>query len=574
MFRTHTLRQMLTIPYVVLTVVACAVIGGLSYATGRDAVDTLSDYLLKETVARISQAVERHVSGSGAVLETAFPTGIAAPQSLAAEVAQLRSRFWLATSMHRDPHNYAYYGDRNGHFLGLWRFSETEAELRLKLDAGLPRNIYRFTGINGELEQPTAEEAVYDPRERPWYRAGQSSNQHTWTSIYVDFKTLELVGTRARRVNSADGQFQGVVATDLSLKHLSTFLRQLGLSKNGFAFVVEPDGNLIATSRGPHLKKGVGDINQRLNAASSDDPLIAATYKSVRELMAQSDSNTTPRTSVFAAEDGQAIQVGYARVHDEAGLDWIIAVAVPRSDFLSGITTNLKITASLALLLALLIIAMGFGILGAVTKDIRQLIQLTRDVGNGVLKTDVNLLRNDELGELAKSFTNMQRRLLTDRLTGIANREAFLRHVEDEIIERRRNADQRSFGLLFIDLNGFKATNDTYGHDGGDMVLRIVSERMQSVLRSEDFLARFAGDEFLVMIDGVSSRADAEGVRTMLEKKLAEPVPLEVAGEVVQALTGAAIGLAIYPQDGKDVETLIKHADAAMYDRKRTDKAP
>jgi diguanylate cyclase (GGDEF)-like protein len=256
-------------------------------------------------------------------------------------------------------------------------------------------------------------------------------------------------------------------------------------------------------------------------------------------------------------------------VQDQAGLDWVIAVAVPRSDFLSGITSNLKITVTLALVLALLIVATGFGVLGAVTKDIRQLIQLTRDVGNGVVRTDVNVLRSDELGELAQSFVTMQRSLLTDRLTGIANREAFLRHVEEQIIERRRGLDQRSFGLLFIDLNGFKAINDKYGHEAGDTVLRIVSERMQSALRSEDFLARFAGDEFLVMIDGVASRTDGDSVRALLERKLSEPVSFELGEKVVNTLTGAAIGLAIYPQDGRDVETLIQFADAAMYQVKR-----
>jgi diguanylate cyclase (GGDEF)-like protein len=218
---------------------------------------------------------------------------------------------------------------------------------------------------------------------------------------------------------------------------------------------------------------------------------------------------------------------------------------------------------------SLLIVATGFSVLAAVVRDIRQLIQLTQDVGNGVARTEVNLLRSDELGKLAQSFVTMQQRLLTDRLTGLANREAFLRHVEEKIILRRRTVDPRSFGLLFIDLNGFKAINDTYGHDAGDKVLCIVSERMQLALRPEDFLARFAGDEFLVMIDGVDQREDAERVRKMLEDKLSEPVVLDVDGSPAQALTGAAIGLAIYPQDGRDVDTLLSLADSTMYERKR-----
>ena len=173
------LRQLLTIPYVALVLLATLTIGSLSYNTGKDAVDTLSDYLLKETVGRISQAVERHVAGSGAVLETAFTSGIYAPNSIAEDMGNLRTRLWRATSVHRDPHNYAYYGDRNGHFFGLWRYSETEAELRLRTDASSPSSIYHFIGIKGKLQEPAVENQIYDPRERPWYKAGQTVNRRT-----------------------------------------------------------------------------------------------------------------------------------------------------------------------------------------------------------------------------------------------------------------------------------------------------------------------------------------------------------------------------------------------------------
>ena len=212
------LRRLLTVPYVLLVVLIALVIGLLSYRSGRNIVDNLSGQLLVETVNRIAQAVDRHVSGSAAVLEAAFPKGVAAPVSMQDDMAALRTRFWLATSVHRDPNNYAYYGDRHGNFFGLWRFSDSEAELRLRSKGEGPRDIYRFTGIAGPLGTPTPENKLYDPRVRPWFNAAQSGTSATWTSIYIDFKTLELVATRARRVNNAADEFEGVVATDLSLK--------------------------------------------------------------------------------------------------------------------------------------------------------------------------------------------------------------------------------------------------------------------------------------------------------------------------------------------------------------------
>jgi diguanylate cyclase (GGDEF)-like protein len=568
--RLLTLRQMLTVPYVVLVLVAALAIGFMSYRTGYEAVDTLSDYLLKETVGRISQAVERHVAGSGAVLETAFPNGVFAPDELGKDVESLRTRFWLATSVHRDPNNYAYYGDSKGHFFGLWRFSDTEAELRLRTDANSPRRIYRFTGIRGALEKPIPEEKLYDPRERPWYKAGQSNSAQTWTSIYIDFKTLELVGTRARRVNNAAGEFAGVVATDLSLKHLSTFLQQIKLSPNGFAFIVEPNGNLIATSRGPHLKNSADGNNQRLNAATSDDPLIAATYNEVRALISNPDNAASARTRVFDGPNGESIQVGFARVRDEAGLDWTIAVAVPRSDFLSGITTNVKRTAWLAALVSLLIIATGFGVLAVVAGDLRKLTKLARNVGDGVFNTPLNIQRKDEIGELAQSFSDMQERLLTDRMTGLANREALLRRMEEKIIMRRRSQDPRMFALLFIDLDEFKKINDTHGHDMGDHVLRVMGARMRESLRETDLATRYAGDEFIVMLDQIDNRQSAERVRELLVAKLLAPISSPENSKAPPVSVSASIGIACYPGDGQDVDSLIKSADADMYRQKKT----
>lgn len=572
--RMLTLRQMLTVPYVALVLIASLAIGALSYHTGYDAVDTMSEYLLNETVGRISQAVEHHVAGSGAVLETAFPNGVYAPNLIENDVESLRTRFWLATSVHRDPNNYAYYGDNQGHFFGLWRFSETEAELRMRTDARSPRKIYHFTGIRGALEKPSTESQMYDPRERPWYKAGQSNSVQTWTSIYIDFKTLDLVGTRARRVNNSAGEFAGVVATDLSLQRLSIFLRQLKLSPNGFAFIVEPDGNLIAASRGPHLKKGTDRNNQRINASTSEDPLIAATYNEVRSLIGNNDAASAARTRVFNGPDGEQIQVGFARVRDDAGLDWTIAVGVPRSDFLSGITANVKRTAWLAGLVSLLIVLTGFWVLAVVTSDLRKLTKLARNMGDGVFNTPMTVERNDEIGELAKSFSDMQQRLMTDRMTGLANREALLRRIEEKIILRRRSQDPRMFALLFIDLDEFKQVNDTHGHDMGDHVLREMGQRMRESLRETDLATRYAGDEFIVMLDQIDNRQSAERVRELLAEKLQAPIPSPSDTHSTGVSITASIGIACYPSDGQDVDSLIKSADADMYRHKKNPTSP
>src|ERR1035437_10516921 len=124
LFSFLSLRQWLTLPYIALVFSVAVLIGTLSYRTGSQAVDTIANHLLLETVARIGQAVDRHVVGSAAVLEAAFPNGMAVPNSIDEELPVLRTRFWIATSLHLDPNNYVYYGNRHGQVFGLWRYNE------------------------------------------------------------------------------------------------------------------------------------------------------------------------------------------------------------------------------------------------------------------------------------------------------------------------------------------------------------------------------------------------------------------------------------------------------------------
>lgn len=570
-----TLRQMLTVPYVVLLLLSALVIGWLSYSAGRDAVDTLSERVLFETVNRIAQAVEKHVSGSEVVLETAFPTGMPAPVSVAGDLEGLRTRFWLATSAHLDLNNYAYYGNRSGQFFGLWRYSQTEAELRLRTEPGTARSIYRFSGIRGELKNPVPEDRIFDPRERPWFKAGQNATTHIWTSIYIDFKSLQLVGTRARRVNNLAGEFEGVVATDLSLQKLNEYLKGLQLSENAIAFIVEPDGNLVATSRGPHLRKGVGDDNTRLNARDSTDPLITAAYKMVQAQSGHVDNNSVRsgkpvKSASFEGPNGDTVQAGFTILRDDAGLDWVVVVAVPRDDFMYKVTDNVRRTIWLALLACGLIALTGLVVLNLIAGDLRRLAEAAKTLGDGGVANRISVERKDEIGALARSFNDMQTQLFTDRLTGIANREAIERRIEDRIMRQRRRGDSRPFAVLFIDLNGFKKINDQFGHDVGDQVLVEIAQRLSGQVREGDLAARYGGDEFVVLMETLDSRKDAVGAREKLEKSLALPLeaikdlPPDSAGSPM----GAAIGIALCPEDGVDLQSLLKRADEDMYQRK------
>jgi diguanylate cyclase (GGDEF)-like protein len=150
-----------------------------------------------------------------------------------------------------------------------------------------------------------------------------------------------------------------------------------------------------------------------------------------------------------------------------------------------------------------------------------------------------------------------------DELTGLPNRRLLLDRL-GSAIERARRAGS-TIALLTIDLNGFKTVNDSYGHNAGDELLRVVARRFSGRLRSIDTCARFGGDEFLVLADQLDTRADAECLVRDLLETLEEPV--EIGGASTRAK--ASIGIAMFPEDGSDAEALLACSDARMYAAKR-----
>lgn len=146
-----------------------------------------------------------------------------------------------------------------------------------------------------------------------------------------------------------------------------------------------------------------------------------------------------------------------------------------------------------------------------------------------------------------------------DRLTGLPNRLLGTDRLEHAINRSRR--ERQKLALLFVDLDNFKPINDTLGHRAGDEVLKIVAETMRNQIRNMDTVARFAGDEFVVILEGIGEANNAAGVARKLIDALSKPIQL--AGR--QITVGASIGISIYPSDGQDQETLIQAADTAMY---------
>lgn len=146
-----------------------------------------------------------------------------------------------------------------------------------------------------------------------------------------------------------------------------------------------------------------------------------------------------------------------------------------------------------------------------------------------------------------------------DMLTGLPNRRLLEDRIAQALAQARRNKNK--VAVLFIDLDHFKPINDLMGHDAGDLLLKEVAARLTASVRAEDTVARQGGDEFIVLLSKIANAQDAEAVAGKILARLTEP--FQIKGKELQI--GGSLGIALFPSDGEDAETLMKNSDTAMY---------
>lgn len=222
-------------------------------------------------------------------------------------------------------------------------------------------------------------------------------------------------------------------------------------------------------------------------------------------------------------------------------------------------------------------------------QPIQELVRFAHKVGEGEFNLSTNIVRRDEIGELAKALNDMANRLnqrteeihflaYHDSLTELPNRRYFREILDDAVMQGRRRQDV--FAVLFIDLDNFKLVNDSQGHNVGDDVIRNVAMRISSSIRDEDhvineserqdeqLMSRVGGDEFVILLKNLTSPMDAAIVAERILETVAQPLVVNDR----EIIIGTSIGIATFPENGTDSETLMRNADMAMYSAKAAGK--
>lgn len=206
-----------------------------------------------------------------------------------------------------------------------------------------------------------------------------------------------------------------------------------------------------------------------------------------------------------------------------------------------------------------------------------------KQVTDGNLRTRIKTVRGDEFGQLIKDFNAMTDTLCNyiseisltetqlkqiayyDELTGLLNRKSFYEKFAETLSQAKRHKVENIRGVIYIDLEHFNTVNDTFGHHIGDEVLIEASKRVKSCVRESDYVFRLGSDEFNIILNHLQEETDAVFVAKKLLESISQPFYIESNNIKI----GANIGIAIYPKDGGDIETLMKNADTALYEAKK-----
>jgi len=576
--RQFSLQQQLLLPFVLLVVLISAAIVTMSYRAGSLAVDDMARKFLLASSDRIGKASEQHMTDAMAVLESVSPDPAMVPDMQLSfnDYGLLERRFWIASGLFPDINSYVYFGGADGSFVGVDREFKGRVEVYERRPGDTQRKVFRAAT---PAEHSLLRTDDYDPRLRMWYQRAVAAERPVWSPVYTDYTTKEPVITLAKPIYRGQHQLVGVLATDVTLRALTEFLRTLDVGKHGIAFVMDTSGLVVATSgmESPIEINPESGVTTQRKVTNMGNPLMRAAADRVASWR---KNGMDLRQSVSGEVDLENGRAGVSAVLTGAtqDIDWITVIAMPRNDFMGGVTRSAYESAVSAAICVVAGLLLGWLMVGRVLRDIRQLTTAARKIGNGEPMPELSIESSNEIGELAQTFSTMEVNLRTDRLTGVGNREWLNQHFNFLQRQSRHNVASRSgsqagtqpgFALLFVDMDNFKPVNDRYGHTVGDQVLITVADRLRESVRQTDLVARYGGDEFVVLLKSVQ---DGEGVAHAVDKiRHLMQQPITIGHELIKV--SASLGWAIFPHDGEDMKSLLKAADGRMFDDKKARKA-
>lgn len=578
-----SIRLAFTLPFFIQTFIITGILGWILYQGSI----TVADQALSVLNKRVLDQVQRQISQEmlKPIQLNQLNWNVYNSGELDLNDAIGRERYFVSHLKAYENVAMTYIGREDGSFYGARRTASGELQVVRNDKETQGASNYYTVDDSGKGTEFTEAFKNFDPRKRPWYQLAEKKGTPVLTSVYKHFVFKEPTITAARPIVE-DGKIVGVMGVDYLLTWLATDLQEFPVGENGAVFITDDQGFLIGTSENiPIFKEDESGSFTLVKAVNSGSELISTAFSSRFE-------QTLDGHSEFKADQKHYILAEES--FTDYGLNWRVFVAISKEDFLGPIDNAIKRTAIVIIVSIFIYFFIAYFMAKGVLRPILKLNQAASSLGQGKFQWVDDAERQDELGQLIRSFNAMGKEMTSlvsnlesqvesrtrelteknnileqlsfiDGLTGIANRRKF-----DEVLDFSWAASIRSQSeivLLMLDIDKFKPYNDTYGHHEGDLCLKEIAKVIKNqVKRNSDLAARYGGEEFGIILNntdinfGISvANQIIEAVRTL---KI-EHVKSEWG--VVTISVGIAV---LTPTQNLKPHALIELADQALYQAK------
>jgi signal transduction histidine kinase len=434
-----SLRTLLIVLFAIQIFVAVGLTGYFSFINGQRAVDDLAGQLQEEVTNRILQHLRAYLEIPHLINQNHYNLTKLGLLQLDDPII-LGKFFWQQLQVFETVST-VYYGNRDGGIILAGRQIDGSFNIEQTKDfmAG-PYQIFRVNE-NGDRLDLARTARDFDARLRPWYKAAEQAQKAVWSEVFVIYARENLGIAANLPVYDTNQELKGVFTTQLVVSQIADFLAELDIGKTGKTFIIERNGLLVASSTNerPFIMLDENPNNaQRLKATDSQETLV----RSVAKYLEQSFSSLTQielRQRFTVLMDRQKHYIEATPLTDEFGLDWLIIVAVPESDFMGQIHENTRMT--IILTISALIVSILIGILTSrwIIQPILALTESAQKLSQGYWDQPLPVKRADELGILAEAFGSMVKQLQQSFATLEAkNQEIKILNtdLEQKVIER------------------------------------------------------------------------------------------------------------------------------------------
>lgn len=429
------LRTILIASFVIPIVGAVGLTGYLSFKHGQQAVEDLAQQLMGETSDRVQLQLQHYLSNAQ-IINHLNASAIQAKQLNPQNPQALIQQFWQQRFLFDDVCGAAiYFGNPQGEFTGLGRHRLSQTWRIGRSSQSTKGRYYSYaTNAKGQASQLLEIGNLFDPRQRPWYRAARQAGTATWSEVYPDVSQQDLKIALSQPVYHATGRLQGVLGVDCLFSNIGGLLRQTRVGQSSVIFIMERSGALIASST---EYRPLNPQNLRIHAIDLPDSRIQQSTQLLQNRAGRlTGIDRSEQLTLQQGDKHYFVQV--TPFTEENGLDWLIVVVVPKSEFMARIDANTMTTIWLCLGALGAAIAGGVIIARWVTQPIVKLSAASRRIASGTLEPAIADSAIYEMATLAEAFNVMSQEIYTSR----QQLEDYARSLESAVQQRTQELER------------------------------------------------------------------------------------------------------------------------------------